>query len=85
MRTTTGFLALDHVPLEDSTVAARLKAAGGIFIGKTNVAARRAYPAQSNNPAFGRTHNPWDLKRTPGGSSGGAAAALAFGMTPFES
>jgi amidase len=43
-----------------------------------------ADPAQSNNPVFGRTHNPWNLERTPGGSSGGAAAALASGMTPFE-
>jgi amidase len=84
MRTTTGFPPLDHVPKEDSTVAARLKAAGGILIGKTNVAELLADPAQTNNPIFGRTQNPWDLERTPGGSSGGAAAALASGMTPFE-
>jgi len=43
-----------------------------------------ADPAQSTNPIFGRTNNPWDIERTPGGSSGGAAAALASGMTPFE-
>jgi len=43
-----------------------------------------ADPAQSNNPIFGRTNNPWNSERTPGGSSGGAAAALASGMTPFE-
>lgn len=84
MRTTTGFPPLDHVPQEDSTVTARLKAAGGILIGKTNVAAMLGDPAQSNNPIFGRTHNPWNVERTPGGSSGGAAAALAAGMTPFE-
>lgn len=84
MRTTTGFPPLDHVPREDSTVAARLKSAGGILMGKTNVAAMLADPAQSSNPIFGRTNNPWDLERTPGGSSGGAAAALASGMTPFE-
>jgi amidase len=84
MRTTTGFPPLDHVPQEDSTVAARLKAAGGILLGKTNVAMMLGDPAQSNNPIFGRTNNPWDLERTPGGSSGGAAAALAAGMTPFE-
>ncbi|HEY8293612.1 MAG TPA: amidase [Thermomicrobiales bacterium] len=84
MRTTTGFPPLDHVPDEDGTVAARLKAAGGILIGKTNVAAMLADPAQSANPIFGRTNNPWDIGRTPGGSSGGAAAALASGMTPFE-
>jgi amidase len=84
MRTTVGFPPLDHVPREDSTVTARLKAAGGILIGKTNVAAMLADPAQSNNPIFGRTNNPWSIERTPGGSSGGAAAALASGMTPFE-
>ncbi len=84
MRTTTGFPPLDHVPQEDGTVAARLKAAGGILIGKTNVAEMLADPAQSSNPIFGRTNNPWDTGRTPGGSSGGAAAALASGMTPLE-
>ena len=83
MRTTTGFPPLDHVPHEDSTVTARLKAAGGILIGKTNVAEMLA-DSQSNNPIFGRTNNPWNIERTPGGSSGGAAAALASGMTPFE-
>ncbi|MFL5803406.1 MAG: amidase [Roseiflexaceae bacterium] len=84
MRTTTGFPPLDHVPHEDGTVAARLKAAGGILVGKTNVHELLADPAQSINPIFGRTNNPWDIARTPGGSSGGAAAALASGMTPFE-
>src|SRR5436189_4024116 len=85
MRTTTGFPPLaDYVPQEDSTVAARLKAAGGILIGKTNVHVMLADPAQTNNPIFGRTNNPWNSERTPGGSSGGAAAALAAGMTPFE-
>src|SRR5256884_6518975 len=43
-----------------------------------------ADPAQTTNPIFGRTKNPWNSERTPGGSSGGAAAALAAGMTPFE-
>lgn len=84
MRTTTGFPPLDHVPNEDSTITARLKAAGGNLIGKTNVAQMLANPAQSNNPIFGRTNNPWNIERTPGGSSGGAATALASGMTPFE-
>src|SRR5438876_10514583 len=83
MRTTTGFPSLDHVPQADSTVTARLKAAGGILIGKTNVAMMLA-DYQSSNPIFGRTNNPWNIERTPGGSSGGAAAALAAGMTPFE-
>ena len=85
MRTTTGFPPLaDYVPNVDSTVTARLKAAGGILIGKTNVATMLADPAQTANPIFGRTNNPWNSERTPGGSSGGAAAALAAGMTPFE-
>jgi len=84
LRTTTGFPPLDHVPQEDSTVTARLKAAGGILMGKTNVHAMLGDPAQTINPIFGRTNNPWNSERTPGGSSGGAAAALAAGMTPFE-
>ena len=84
MRTTTGFPPLaDYVPQEDSSVTARLKAAGGILLGKTNVAMLLA-DYQTTNPIFGRTNNPWNIERTPGGSSGGAAAALAAGMTPFE-
>jgi amidase len=84
MRTTTGFPPLaDYVPKVDSTVTARLKAAGGILLGKTNVAMMLA-DYQTTNPIFGRTNNPWNVERTPGGSSGGAAAALAAGMTPFE-
>jgi amidase len=84
VRTTTGFPPLaDYVPAEDGTVAARLKAAGAILIGKTNVPVMLA-DFQTTNPIFGRTNNPWDIERTPGGSSGGAAAALASGMTPFE-
>jgi len=85
IRTTTGFPPLaDYVPKVDSTVTARLKAAGGILLGKTNVHMMLADPAQSINPIFGRTNNPWNVGRTPGGSSGGAAAALAAGMTPFD-
>src|SRR5207244_10328520 len=83
MRTTTGFPPLDHVPNVDSTVTARLKAAGGILLGKTNVAMLLA-DYQTTNPIFGRTNNPWNSERTPGGSSGGAAAARAAGMTPVE-
>ena len=64
-------------------MAARLRAAGGILMGKTNVPVMLA-DFQTSNPIFGRTNNPWDTARTPGGSSGGAAAALASGMTPFE-
>ncbi len=84
MRTTTGFPPLaDYIPEIDSTVTARLKAAGGVLVGKTNVPVMLA-DFQSANPIFGRTNNPWNSERTPGGSSGGAAAALAAGMTPFE-
>ncbi len=84
MRTTTGAPSLDHVPEADGTVAARLKAAGGILLGKSNVAEMLGDFGRTTNPIFGRTNNPWDPSRTPGGSSGGAAAALAAGMTPFE-
>ncbi len=67
----------------DSVAVARLKAAGAIILGKTNVPPFLD-DFQANNPVYGRTHNPWDLSRTPGGSSGGSAAALAAGMTPLE-
>ena len=84
MRTTAGYAPLgDYVPTEDSTVAARLKAAGGILLGKTNVSVLLS-DIQSDNPIFGRTLNPWNPARTSGGSSGGAAVALAAGMIPCE-
>src|SRR5436190_3517827 len=84
MRTTAGYPPLaSYVPTEDGTVAARLKTAGAIIIGKTNVS-QQLMDIQSNNPIFGRTDNPWNLERTSGGSSGGACAALATGMTPLE-
>jgi amidase len=84
VRTTAGYPPLrDYVPANDGTIAARLKAAGGILLGKTNTALL-AYDQQTTNPIFGRTNNPWDLTRTPSGSSGGAAAAIAAGLTPFD-
>lgn len=84
MRTTCGFPPLvDYVPHQDGTVSARLKRAGGLLIGKTNVPMLLA-DYQTTNPLFGRTNNPWHVERTPGGSSGGAAAAVAAGMSPFE-
>ncbi len=83
LRTTIGNHELDSVPAKDGAVAARLRAAGANIIGHTNVAAWLA-DHQSANPVFGRTSNPWDLSRTSGGSSGGAAAALASGMTPLD-
>ncbi|WP_292437550.1 amidase family protein [Mesorhizobium sp.] len=84
MRTTVGLTAwADHIPATDSTIAARLRKAGAIIIGKTNVPPRLR-DLQTVNPIFGRTVNPWDVTRTPGGSSGGAAAAVAAGLVPLE-
>jgi amidase len=67
----------------DGVGIARLKAAGAVILGKSNVPPMLA-DFQSNNPVYGRTGNPWDLARSPGGSSGGSAAALAAGMVPLE-
>jgi len=82
--TTWGFPeAKDFVPSADSTAVQRLKAAGAVILGKSN-AHRGLDDWQCFNPLYGRTNNPHDLARTPGGSSGGAAAALAAGMVPLE-
>ncbi|MAK59787.1 MAG: amidase [Ponticaulis sp.] len=67
----------------DAKVVARARAAGAVIWGKTNVP-YLASEWQSYNKLFGRTNNPYDVSRTPGGSSGGAAAALAAGLTPLE-
>ncbi len=84
LRTTAGFEPFtDHVPAADAVAVARLKAAGAVVFGKTNTPVL-AGDWQSYNPLFGVTHNPWDVSRTPGGSSGGSAAALAAGLTPLE-
>ena len=84
MKTTVGFPPFaDYVARQDSPVFARLKSAGGVLMAKTNVATMLS-DWQSNNPLFGRTSNPWNLQRTAGGSSGGAAAAICAGMTPFD-
>lgn len=69
-------LFADFVPLADDLVAARLRAAGAIFTGKTNTP-EWGHGSHSFNPLFGATRNPYDLRRSAGGSSGGAAAALA--------
>ncbi len=71
------------MPKEDAVAVARLKAAGAIIIGKTNVPFA-LMDWQSYNEIYGTTNNPWDLGRTPGGSSGGAAAALAAGYVSLE-
>jgi amidase len=67
----------------DATAVARLKAAGAVIVGKTNVPPFLA-DWQSANPVYGRTNHPLDSRRVPGGSSGGSAAALATGMVPLE-
>ena len=73
----------DNVPLKNAEAVQRLVDAGAIIFGKTNVPYHSA-DIQSYNDIYGVTNNPWDLERTPGGSSGGSAAALAAGMTPLE-
>jgi len=80
VRTTWGSkLYADHVPEEDAPVVERLKAAGGIMVGKTNTPAF-GWIGATHNLVFGITRSPWNLERTPGGSSGGAGAAVAAGM-----
>ncbi len=82
--TTWGFeMFADFRPESDSPPVERLKAAGAVILGKTNVPVALA-DWQSVNPVYGRTVNPFDHGRTPGGSSGGSAAALASGMVPLE-
>jgi amidase len=84
MRSTGGAEALSgHVPVSDAPAVARLRAAGAVVFGKTNVP-EWSGDIQTFNPLFGTTNNPWDLSRTPGGSSGGPAAAVAVGMSSFE-
>jgi len=84
MRSTGGAVELsDHVPAADAPVVARLRAAGAVVFGKTNVP-RWSGDLQTYNPIFGTTNNPWALDRTTAGSSGGAAAAVACGFTAFE-
>jgi amidase len=73
----------DFVPDADAIAVQRLKAAGAIILGKTNVPPALA-DLQSTNPVYGRTNNPHDPARVAGGSSGGAAVALASGMVPLE-
>ncbi len=80
VRTTCGSkLFADHVPDHDSAVAEKFAAAGAVLMGKTGLH-ELAYGITSNNPHFGAIHNPHDLSRVPGGSSGGSGAAVASGM-----
>jgi len=83
IRTTYGSpLFAGHVPEADAPHVALLKAAGAVIIGKTNTPEFGA-GSQTFNAVFGATRNPWDTRMTPGGSSGGAAAAVAAGLLPF--
>jgi amidase len=83
VRTTFGSpIYRDHVPDRDSIIVERLRDAGAIMVGKTNTPEFGA-GSQTFNTLFGATRNPWDLARTCGGSSGGAAVALACGMVPI--
>ncbi len=82
MRTTAG--ALDkHIPEHDAVAVQRLREAGALVFGKTNTPAWGA-DLQTWNTIFGQTNNPWDTRHTCGGSSGGAATAVALGLTPLE-
>ncbi|MFZ4719607.1 MAG: amidase family protein [Ilumatobacteraceae bacterium] len=84
IRSTGGAVELrDHVPAVDAPAVAALKAAGAVVFGKTNLP-EWSGDWQSYNDMFGTTTNPWGAQRTAGGSSGGAAAAVACGMTSFE-
>jgi len=82
IRTTLGSpIHADFVPEADSETVRRIKGAGAIVIGKTNVP-EFGYGSQTYNDVFGPTRNPYDASKTAGGSSGGAAAALAAGLVP---
>ncbi|MCC6433423.1 MAG: amidase [Acidimicrobiales bacterium] len=84
LRTTSGAPELaDHVPTEDAWPVAAMRRAGAVIWAKTNLPIY-AGDMQSYNEVFGTTNNPWDLERTPGGSSGGSGAALTARFTPLE-
>src|SRR5580692_738817 len=80
IRTTAGSKILGKfLPQHDAAVVAKLKEAGAVILGKTNMH-EFAYGVTSNNPHYGPVHNPWDLSRIPGGSSGGSAASVAAAL-----
>jgi amidase len=82
--TTAGTVAWrERVPTRDATVVARVRAAGGILLGKTNTP-EFTWSSETDNDVYGKTSNPYDLSRSPGGSSGGPAAIVAAGGSPFD-
>src|SRR5262247_610876 len=84
LRTTVGITRFKDFRSEhDAPLTTRVKDSGAMVMAKTNVPPMLS-DWQSSNPVYGRTNNPWDLGRTPGGSTGGGAAALAAGLTPLE-
>jgi amidase len=84
MRTTFGYPPLRaNVGAQDATVVGRIRGAGAVVLGMTN-APLGSYDWQYWNPLYGRTRNPWDPRRTPGGSSGGSAAAIAAGFSALD-
>src|SRR3990172_1478206 len=83
MPTTHGSLVYkNNIPQEDSTMVARLRAAGAVFVGKATMS-EFGFVAYTATKLHGVTRNPWDLERTPAGSSGGSAAAVAGGLVPI--
>ncbi|HSQ01166.1 MAG TPA: amidase [Candidatus Dormibacteraeota bacterium] len=73
----------NYLPTDDCELVRRIRAAGAVILGRTNVPFS-SFDWNTKNPLFGETVNPWVKERTPGGSSGGSAAALAAGFTPLE-
>jgi amidase len=84
LRTTANYKPLaNYIPTKDATVVSRLRAAGAVILGKTNLP-ELSQGFQTDGKFLGRANNPWDLACTPGGSSGGGAAAIASGLSPLE-
>lgn len=84
LRTTCGWKPLaDYIPKHDATAVARLRSAGAIILGKTNLP-ELSQGFQTDSHLLGRGNNPWNLDCTPGGSTGGGAAAVAAGLSPLE-
>lgn len=84
LRTTAGYIPLkDYVPQQDATAVKRLRNAGAVILGKSNMA-ELGGDFQSTNSLFPRVNNPWNLKCTAGGSSGGSAAAIAAGLSALD-